>query len=274
MFNRFFKGKNDRWVQRNLAIRIELFFIGAPRSGTTLLGQVLNQHPNVLISTEHRLLDKVLVKKLPFDETLREAATRAYQTFLAGLEKDPYFHKRLGQYQSNWSKTSHLAHQPEFKKRTIEVAGDKKAGGTAMLFHEKPEAFRILLESRPQMKFVHIYRDPISAATSLQKSHGIKSTRSAIEHILHTNEAAFRLKEEFPDRYFGLQYEKLLADPAKQLASLLGWLELPVDNVWLNKTSVLFNPPTDHPNRSEKIAILRALLSEQSPRTEYRDYLQ
>ena len=86
-FNILFNGK--------INIKKYIFTIGAPRSGTTLLCQMLNNHPNVLLSNEDRTIEKVLYKKIKFDEAIKQSNISAYEQFIGG-------YRSIQKIQSKW----------------------------------------------------------------------------------------------------------------------------------------------------------------------------
>ena len=65
-------------LKKKLNIKKYLFTIGAPRSGTTMLGYILNSHPNILISNESRVLNKIFEKKYEFNKAIRMSNINAY----------------------------------------------------------------------------------------------------------------------------------------------------------------------------------------------------
>jgi len=116
----------------------------------------------------------------------------------------------------------------------------------------------------PDARFIHVYRHGVDVAKSLQSRHLRLLARSerrrwllkaastfrrkrggfadsvhcnSLEYGLHLWEAyvqrAHRLVASYPDRACELRYESLLSNPAKELATLATFCELPTDDSML-----------------------------------------
>ncbi len=213
--------------------RTVLLFIGSPRTGSTLLGQILNYHPQCLISFEENVVGRHLVKFVSFEKLLVCMAKSARETFEKGLEKTGRMN--AGVYQPRWSSFADLRTSPDFKKRDIAVVGDKKAGGTAMAVRDHPETFIRLIKNNPSFKLLQVIRNPITAALSYMKSHAIDSFEEACSHIVETTGVAYGMTRLFPQQSFTVFYEDLLEHPEKTLTGLCGFLTIQVSSSWLEE---------------------------------------
>lgn len=94
-----------------------MLFIGSPRTGSTLLGQLINFHPQCLIANESRFLTNVVSRGVTNEEAVDRIIDQATKQFESGLENDSYFGKTIDRYQPRWLPFADLAAQPEFRKR-------------------------------------------------------------------------------------------------------------------------------------------------------------
>ena len=117
-----------------------LFFIGTGRTGSTLIGQLINHHPSCLISNESRYLDNVIIGKISDDTAYRRMVRQAYEQFIYGLRNSSHHKDTISRYQTRW-RSIQKKNAPIFNKSNINLVGDKKAGGTTHIFRSQPEEF-------------------------------------------------------------------------------------------------------------------------------------
>lgn len=208
-----------------------LLFIGSPRTGSTLLGQILNYHPQCLIAFEENVVARHLVKFISFDKLLACLERNARESFEQGLEMTGRMNASV--YQPRWRSFADLRTNPVFKKQDIAVIGDKKAGGTAATAQKHPETFIRLIKNNPSFKLLQVIRNPISAAFSYMKSHAIDSFEDACVHIVETTRAAYGMTRLFPQRSYTVIYEDLLQNPEEILTGLLNFLTIRISTDWM-----------------------------------------
>tara|TARA_Y100000816_G_scaffold258735_1_gene213823 strand:+ start:882 stop:1700 length:819 start_codon:yes stop_codon:yes gene_type:complete len=227
-FNILFNGK--------INIKKYIFTIGAPRSGTTLLCQMLNNHPNVLLSNEDRTIEKVLYKKIKFDEAIKQSNISAYEQFIGG-------YRSIQKIQSKWIE---LKKKKLLDKKNILISGDKKSGQNAEIFNESKNDF-VSLFKKPNIFFIHIVRNPIAAAKSYEKSHfhEISNFDDALEKILMKNSYGFNLGKIIQNNYIKIYYEDLVNNPEKIMKGVIDTFEKDLDNnnnkIWLKLLRENFN---------------------------------
>ena len=220
-----------------------LFFIGSGRTGSTLLGQLINYHPECLISNESRFLDKVVVHHKPYVESFEEMINSAYEQFELGLENSSYFKDKINKYQSCWVDMGNLSEKDYFNKKAINLVGDKKAGGTTnILRHNGPDLLNFVnenLQDHP-VKFIQIIRNPLYAGISYMKSHGISTFTEACNKVVDDTLMAANIKESIsPDAYYSLYYEDLIESPYTEIKNIFTWLNKDCDETWLKEVCLL-----------------------------------
>jgi len=214
-----------------------LIFIGSARTGSTLLGQVLNYHPECLISNESGLVSNVVVKGASLREELNKVVASAMDMFETGLESDMKFGGTLDRYQSRWIPFGDLSNDPEFKKKNIKVIGDKKAGGSTKAYLKRPGEMLSFLASHPNICLLQIIRDPVDSAVSYMKSHGVEPFETACDEMILLTHSAYELGKKVSNPYYFMYYEDLIESPRKEIAKILDWLNIDYTKSWLNKIS-------------------------------------
>jgi hypothetical protein len=249
-----------------------LIFIGSPRTGSTLLGQILNYHPECLISNEARFITKVVAQGISFEEALNDVIIRAREQFKTGLENDKKFGKTIDidRYQNKWLSFKDLSKDSDFKKREIKVIGDKKAGGNIQTFIDNPNEMLKFLDAHPNALLLQIIRNPVDAAVSLMKSHGFRPFEKACEEIVMKTHTAYVLGKRVSNPYHYMYYEDLMADPEVEIRKILNWLNVECSNNWLDKISSKINrqKKTKHPIEYYQIA--QNLIDEYDANEEFR----
>lgn len=238
--------------------RLVLFF-GSGRSGSTLLGQMLNYHPHCLIANEYKLLDRVL-KGASLAGSLDELKTLAQSQYKTGLEADSRFKNAMSKYQKRWKAMGPLSGEEAFRKKEILVVGDKKAGKNSLLYQKDPEGVLALMDRMEKeygLYLIQLVRDPLRSARSYMKSHGYRFAE-AYHRVVVDQTATYELLEQKKDScaVHRLFYEDLIEDPARELTVLLGWLGLERHEDWTNRIATVVDRSEDQRPRRWKEYVL------------------
>ena len=218
-FNLFYKKK--------ITIKKFLFTIGAPRSGTSMFGNILNQHPNILISNENSGLINYFKKKTKFKKITQSIIRQAILEF-KNVKK---INTKNYQEQWIWIRSDH-----KLQKQDILIVGDKDSGRNSILYQKLSHNFEKLLLENNKIFFLVIIRNPYNAAKSYLKSHPheVKNLTEAVDKILERNFYALKLKKKFSDRVKIIHYENFLNNPKENMINICRFLEIKVSEKWLN----------------------------------------
>ena len=227
-----------------------VIFIGPPRSGTTLVGYLLSQHPNALIANESRLVQRVVRHGFDYHQELIRTERLALYEY-----NHNRFEKNKETFQSKWQS---VGNKFNFKKEKIEVVGDKKSGGAIQTYLNHSGAFDKWLEAEDRVHFVHVVRNPVDAARSYLKSHPheVNSFESALEKIVKYNVVAENIRIDKGRPFFRLYFETLQKNPNKLIKEMFHWLELTVDDILVSMLSsvVVENTSNLTPEDQDKLA--------------------
>jgi hypothetical protein len=208
------------------------FLVGCPRSGTTLLRNLLNSHPQLAIPGETQFLPTFY---------------RAW-----GNPRDARAAERLGRrilalwWIQRWA--IDLAPRDFSACRTyaamLEVLyGEIVRRDGATRWGDKTPAYAlqvpVISEIFPEAQFVHIRRDGRDVAGSLVQTHiGPRESATAALFWRCYVETARRDGAQLgPGRYFEVRYESLLSDTATTLRGVCAFLGVPFDPRVLEQTS-------------------------------------
>jgi len=199
-----------------------LFVVGAPRSGTTLLLETLNRHPDLWLCTETYYLHFLWGRRKRLgdlrDRAVRERVVRAYL------------------------RTNRIKHQDVDLDALSAVLAEEGTGYEALFeslmrfcarahgrrrWGEKtPDHARqaeLLCDLFPDCALIHIVRDPRDVVASLLRMPwGDRSVLANARQWLDCNAGALRCADR--PHYLRVVYEDLVADPETELARLCAFV--------------------------------------------------
>lgn len=223
-------------AQRPLFDAVETYcsFLGYPRSGHSLVGFLLDAHPEVLLAHE---LDVYGYLRAGFgrDQLFQLILDRAAETAREGRVQTGYEYEVPGQWQGRY--------------RTLRVIGHKKGSQSARQLDRRPRLLEQLrMAVRVPLRFVHVTRNPYDNISSIAARAG--SLEQAIDGYFGLCEMNERLLSRLgDDEVLTLRHESLIADPAATLTAIASFLGLQAEPSWLAACSeVVF----DAPNRTRR----------------------
>jgi hypothetical protein len=248
--------------KQNLQDKKILIFVGSPRTGSTLLGQVINYHPSCYISNESNLVQRLVYSKEKLQKVLNSIYIDAKKQFQQSLENDKKYGKTINRYQPKWKDMQHLTNDPDFQKGEILYLGDKKAGGTSKVYQDAPEDTIEFFNQNQNVKIIQIIRNPINAAKSLMKSHNVDTFDSACHQIIEKTYLANDLISKVNNESLQIYYEDILSNPQKEIAKVLNFLALETKSEWVEKISSIITSQDNTDFSQDELATMNTLLSE------------
>jgi hypothetical protein len=207
-----------------------VFIIGCPRSGNTLLGCILNKHPEFLIFFEQNVFSalyrrwdyQVRKGEDPYDTFLR--LTERYCSDIieaAGISVLDY-RASVRNTEGSWREMLN-----EFAEAAVSAGkpsarrfGDKTPHHIARV--------DIITEHYPEAQFLFVYRDPRDTVYSMSKeSFPYASNTPAINaHVVDTYYSAYRepIEDGLPDNVLGIRYESLVRQPEEVVRDICQFL--------------------------------------------------
>lgn len=185
-----------------------VFIVGCPRSGTTLLRQLLRAHPNLSCGPETHFLENMA--------SLEEKRWKELARF--GLSKSEW-HMRVRDL-FTWVH-EHYAEE-HGKIRWID-----KTPGYALILDYIDQLY-------PDCQVIHVVRNPRDVIDSWRRRWGLSQAWAATwkwpQHVRAAR--AFR-ESHSEDRYIEVRYEDLVKDPREVVQKLISWLDEPWDEAVL-----------------------------------------
>lgn len=189
-------------------------FIGYPRSGHSLIGALLNAHPELVLAHELDVLG-FMQQGVPRNQLLALC-----------LERDRWF----SQWQKGqWGKYNYdLPGSWQGRYRNLHVIGDKKGGRTTLRLQKNPSLIMHLEETlEVPVHVIHIVRHPLDniSTMSIRREESISSTID--EYFRRAEFIADFLPSLNPAKVVTLNFENFIAQPYGRMQELLRFLSLP-----------------------------------------------
>lgn len=207
-----------------------LFLVGMPRSGTKLLGTLLNQSPRIVIST---LETDFLPYWVEHWHTYGDLSERAvFSRFYRVARQLPYF--------MNLDAGDRLVGEDDWYRscRDFSVAGVFEAlirlevgveHGSGRIWGDKSPSYTrhvgLLKSHFPGARFIHIVRDVRDYCLSIHNAWGKNMVRAA-QRWADDVASARRAGERFAGDYLEARYEDLLGDPRAVVECICKLLEI------------------------------------------------
>ncbi|HZQ65933.1 MAG TPA: sulfotransferase [Gaiellaceae bacterium] len=212
-------------------------FVGYPRSGHSLVGSLLDAHPDIAIAHEANAVKLVSVegvgREALFEALLRNAAGQAERT--GGRRASGYSYAVADQWQG--------------RVRTLRVIGDKSGKKTASRLGGDETALETLARVvRLPLRLVHVVRNPydIVARMALVRSskgagaeEAVHRSITVLDRLLAAADGLMR-RGTFP--MLTVEHEAFVRDPVNGLRSLCGFLGVDADPDYLAACASIVNP--------------------------------
>jgi len=207
-----------------------VFILGNGRSGTTLLQEMLNAHPNIVAPPESDFITLLY----PRFGRIQHWTDKDILQFIEGLYFRPIFSlwlinkelltekllsiKEIANYQLLCKMVIYEMHK---EKKTIKILLDKNPGHS--IFPTK------LLKIYPESRFIHIVRDPRDNVNSHIKRFHKKNTYFLARRWKGFNTIIEKTKQKNRDKFFTISYEDMVSNPMEIFIPLCRFLSISYD---------------------------------------------
>ena len=220
-----------------------VFLIGYSRSGTTMLQKMLNAHPAISMPPEGeyflnlpRILGGGVHQSKDADKVVELVDTMPKGFFRGKLDR-PGFRRLLMECLP--------APTPVVIAAIYQQWAHQENKGQARWGDKKPQHWPLVYRLRQwyrEGQFLHLVRDPRDVAASMVTNFpdNLSFDRLVAPHLAyawHWKTAYWESLKQgkiLGDRYFGLRYEELVADPRKNLERICQFLDLEFDEGMLS----------------------------------------
>jgi hypothetical protein len=193
-------------------VRTYCMFLGYPRSGHSLIGALLDAHPNIIIAHELDALRYVAggCSQRQLYHLLLENSRRAKE---GGRKWGKYAYEVPNQWQGRFEK--------------LQVIGDKKGGGSAKRLRAAPELLQRLRETVDvEVKYIHVTRNPFdNISTSKRHKKAGVALADCVDAYFARCQTIAEVKQRVPrEGLFEIKYETFVEGPKAGLRELCRFL--------------------------------------------------
>jgi hypothetical protein len=220
----------------------QLFVVGSPRSGTTLLRNLLHGHPEIALTAyESHFVPAALQRHgLAPDFSRPEAVESFLRRFKRGLLYQKGLERGTFRPTDSELRTA-IARDSwaEILRALFDLYCEKEMARASFWGDKTPtyvDHIDLIDAALPDARFAHIIRDPRDQALSERAIWG-KSLRRSGESWRRRVTRARASAVAADGRYFELTYEAMVANPEAELRRLCSWLELDFDRAMLDSAS-------------------------------------
>jgi hypothetical protein len=198
--------------------RCFVLIVGNARSGSTLLGAVLDGHPQALVANESSSSFS-LWRNLTKPDILLDLYDNASQMAAEGRLSQGY------RYQ--------IGGHPASKERIL-IIGDKAWNPALLLLHGNPGLLQSLEERLGMpVRLVHAVRNPFDVIATMNRRSGAPIADRIRWYFMHCEAAAALAHRLPPERFLESHHAALLASPADELGRLIDFVGLEWDGAHL-----------------------------------------
>ncbi len=217
---------------------LEVFctFIGYPRSGHSILGSLMDAHPDMIIAHE---LDAL---------RFLAAGFQSRQIYHLIVENSRLF-TRHGRKWGPYSYAVPGQSQGEFTR--LRVIGDNKAGQSTMRIGGNWMLLDKLRAEIPlKHRLIHVVRNPWDNIATMSSRNTGGDVVRATERYFFMCETNERLRRELGPQVLDIHHEEFLRSPAECLTRLCGFVGLSADDSWVNACcAIVYRTP--HKSRDD-----------------------
>lgn len=207
-------------------------FVGYPRSGHSLVGHLLDAHPDTLVAPE---LDALRYLQAGFTRSqiyyLLLERVKEVRRQQDGAPGSSYSYAVPGQWQGSFE--------------NLRVIGDKKGGGSALRFGMYPNLysrFRTVIDDR--VRFIHVIRNPYDNIATLSRRRQEPLSVTTDRYFFMCDSAVALQSWVEQEEWHELRHEDLISEPRRTLTDLCHFVGVaPLDGYLEACCSIIYASP-------------------------------
>lgn len=194
-----------------------VFFIGHNKSGTSMMGSLLDAHPNAIVADEVgavHYLSQGFKRDQVFHLLLRGSRRELLKGRITARRLTPYSYFVPGQMQGRYEE--------------LKVIGDGRAGSTTNLLSTQPELLNQLpdLVNGLKIRIIQSIRNPFDVISVMMK-RGNRSFENSISHFFNNCDSLMKLRSQMDGfSLYPFYYERFVQSPDTQLRAITEFLGL------------------------------------------------
>jgi hypothetical protein len=215
-------------------LRAFCLFIGYPKSGHSLVGALLDAHPDMVVARATNPLALVAVDGMPRDEAFALLLENSREQALRGRKQNKYRYTVEDQWQG--------------RVRTLRVLGDKFSDRTSKRIAKTPDALAVFRrEVGVPLRLLHVVRNPFDMVARIAKQkirEGSDEERRAratayIGRLAEINDAVIAAGEY---TVLTVRQESVIEGPERELGRMCEFLGVEAEPAYLEACAAIVFP--------------------------------
>jgi hypothetical protein len=216
-------------------VRTFCCFVGHNKSGTSMLGALLDAHAEIVLADEVdalRYVDAGFGRDELFHVLARGARAEARKGRVTARRLEPYSYAVPGQYQG--------------RSAAPRVVGDSTSGTSTRRLAEDPALFFRCAQMMPgiDVKLIQVIRNPFDPISAMMV-RGKRTFENAIEHYFTACTALVDIRRRAGSSLLPVRYEDFVADPVAGLAGACRFVGVDADDTYLHACAGIIRPQPD-----------------------------
>lgn len=211
-------------------------FVGHNKSGTSMLGALLDAHPEIILADEVRALEYIAAgfgREQVFHQLVKTSRRELMKGRVTARRLTPYSYLVPGQWQARFTK--------------LRVIGDGAAGSTTDRFRDDPEMLTRLRAAMGEVrvKLIQVIRNPFDPISAMMVRGG-RTFQNSIDDYFTRCQAlrALRGRIDSADLH-AVRYEDFVEKPKANLADLCRFLGVEAGEEYLQACAGILHPEPD-----------------------------
>ncbi len=214
-------------------------FIGHPRSGHTIVGSLLDAHPNIIIAHEQDILEYI-------ERGIREK--ELYHFLLNNSQQHGKNREDLANTGKEKDYSYNVPNQWQGRFQKLKVIGDNKGGATSRRLRQDMSLLETAFNAvNKPIHFIHVIRNPYdNIASILVKGKGNWAIPEfCIKHYFSLCETVEQVQKKLAvEQFHQLRHEDFVSSPKTTLSKLCEFLGQPASEDYLHDcASIVFESP-------------------------------
>jgi hypothetical protein len=237
-------------------LRAFCLFIGYPQSGHSLVGALLDAHPDAALAHGADVVSIALMETPRRDDLFAALLDNSRDAATSGRMQTGYSYAVAGSWQG--------------RVRTLRVIGDKAGSKTTRRLMDAPHGLETV-ESLVELplRLIHVVRNPFDNVASIRLIKDGKTLPRAVKTYGRLAGVNARLLSESGRGSITVRHEDLVAAPKVELRRLCDFLGLEPDDAYLeNAARLVFSSPRRTRERvdwgPDEVAAVEALVETHS----------
>jgi Sulfotransferase family len=243
-------------------VRTFCFFVGHNKSGTSLLGGLLDAHHAIVLADELdvlRYVDAGFTREQIFHVVERGSRSEARKGRVTARRLQPYSYRVPGQWQGD---------------TLVPLAvGDSTSGASTRRLGARPDLTGRIRALMPgvDLRLIHVIRNPFDPISLMMVRSG-RSFTNAIEHYFAACEALANIRRSEGAALLPIRYEDFVREPRAGLSLLCAFLGVDPDRDYVDACASIVRPQPDRGR--ELVPWTRSLIDDVERRLARFDFLQ